>query len=1486
MKPKGYLKFNMDFSFWIYCVCILISCIECVYGGCPEKCVCEGKTVNCAFRGFNNVPQDMPKQTHKIDLQGNNITIIRRRDFEGYRQLRNLLLLENQIHTIERGSFEDLTEMERLRLDRNRLVAVPGHLFSTMPNLQRLDLSYNRLRFIGKDTLTGSMVLKNLQLDHNELTCVSGQAIKTHRFMEILTLNNNNLTTMPNDIFENMRKLRTLRLMNNNFNCDCNLRWLARWLRNVRRLGRGTECSTPSNLQSIELKDLDEMEFKCNDLQHQVVNQCLEEAMCPSRCRCTEGVVDCRDLRLTAVPKNFPEDVVEIRLEGNSIARIPSRAFADLSRLRRIDISNNKISHIAPDAFAGLSSLNSLVLYANKITELPLGVFRDLSSLQLLLLNANKIKCLHADIFRDLFSLNLLSLYDNKIMSMANGTFDSLRNIQTLHLGRNPFICDCNLAWLAEYLQRRPVETSSVRCESPRRMERKKIARTRPSKFRCKDSEVHRTKNAGTCMVDVECPEGCVCMGTLVDCSGRELTIMPSNIPSYTTKLLLKGNRITRLEANGLFVHLTNIQHLDLSNNLIEEIVPNAFEGASKLVDLNLSNNRINRVTSKSLAGLSALQTLSLDRNRITCLSNTTLSSSLHLRKLSLYNNQIRCITAGSLDNLRYLVTLNLEANPFTCNCHLSWFSDWLKRVNIITGSPTCFSPHNLKDSPIHDIRTADFVCEANNELGCNIGVSPCCSDEEVAPVDSSCDPRAYCPPLCTCTGTVVRCSRQMLTEIPSHIPLDTTELYLDVNNITHLNMDISQLSQLQRLDLSNNKLVTLPESIFSNLTQLSTLILSFNKLECMAASSFSGLRRLRILSLHGNQLSTIPYSSFNDLDSLTHLALGENPLYCDCNLKWLVDYIKNDYMEPGIAGCAGPVSMVNKLILTTPPAAFQCSQTADPDSVAVAAKCNACHQNPCLHNGICRIRDFKNFTCDCTPGYHGQRCENEINACFGNPCMNDGHCEVLNHGRFNSSTFSCRCRAGFEGERCSININDCKTNSCLNGATCIDMVEGFSCQCAMGYKGKSCEHEIQYCTGEENYCQNGAMCVPLDSDYRCECTAGYTGKNCTDDIDDCLSHICQNGAQCVDLLGKYTCTCLRGYTGKYCEIPPINIYYSNDYSAPGACRNHECQNNGVCYKPKGSQDYMCQCAPGFSGKMCEKMTSVSFLDTDSYIQWPKLDFESWVNITIVMKTQSDSGLIFYTGQEQHLAVELFRGRVGISFYVGNTPTSTMFSYIFSYVEVNDDRIHYIELMLNRRNFTMRVDGGVSRSVVNQGNRDFLDINDDVYFGGLPTDVSARARSKFHIRSESSFRGCYQSVYVNNKLMDFMSSKLNRKIMPGCKVDPCLNHQCQKGRCKPRKKRQGYRCKCTNGYSGRFCDVGPTCRPKVFRSYYTHPKTNCKSRTRIKFRRCQGSCGNGCCKPKKIKSRKIRLYCQNGTSYMYKIQIIRRCGCQRCSFSN
>ena len=107
---------------------------------------------------------------------------------------------------------------------------------------------------------------------------------------------------------------------------------------------------------------------------------------------------------------------------------------------------------------------------------------------------------------------------------------------------------------------------------------------------------------------------------------------------------------------------------------------------------------------------------------------------------------------------------------------------------------------------------------------------------------DVGCLGADYCPPECTCTGTIVRCSHAKLTEIPKGIPAETSELYLDVNEITSIESHrLEHLKSLTRLDLSNNKVSVLPPYVFANLTRLATLIVSYNKLQCVQESAFGG---------------------------------------------------------------------------------------------------------------------------------------------------------------------------------------------------------------------------------------------------------------------------------------------------------------------------------------------------------------------------------------------------------------------------------------------------------------------------------------------------------------------------------------------------------------------------------------------------------------------------------------------------------------------
>ena len=68
-----------------------------------------------------------------------------------------------------------------------------------------------------------------------------------------------------------------------------------------------------------------------------------------------------------------------------------------------------------------------------------------------------------------------------------------------------------------------------------------------------------------------------------------------------------------------------------------------------------------------------------------------------------------------------------------------------------------------------------------------------------------------------------------------------------------------------------------------------------------------------------------VPEDAFEDRSSITHLAVGSNPFYCNCDLKWLSEWVKTDFIEPGIAKCAAPHNQKDKLLLTSPSEHFQC---------------------------------------------------------------------------------------------------------------------------------------------------------------------------------------------------------------------------------------------------------------------------------------------------------------------------------------------------------------------------------------------------------------------------------------------------------------------------------------------------------------------------------------------------------------------------------
>ncbi|KTG35080.1 hypothetical protein cypCar_00041977, partial [Cyprinus carpio] len=309
------------------------------------------------------------------------------------------------------------------------------------------------------------------------------------------------------------------------------------------------------------------------------------------------------DNQIVTIDRGAFSDLKELdrlRLNRNRLQQLPELLFLKNPALSRLQLDKNHISCIEDGAFRAMRVLEVLVLYGNKITDLPRGVFDGLIALELLLLNANKIHCVRINVFQDLENLSLLSLYDNKIQTLAKGTFTPLKSIQTLHLAQNPFVCDCGLKWLADFLRSNPIETSGARCSSPRRLANKRISQIKSKKFRCSAAkeQYHIPGSEDTrlnkdCNSKPVCPPKCRCETTVVDCSNLCLTKFPEHLPISTTELMLRNNRI-RCIHNSSFSGLQNVRLLSLYDNQLTTIMPGAFDTLPNLSTLNLLANPFN----------------------------------------------------------------------------------------------------------------------------------------------------------------------------------------------------------------------------------------------------------------------------------------------------------------------------------------------------------------------------------------------------------------------------------------------------------------------------------------------------------------------------------------------------------------------------------------------------------------------------------------------------------------------------------------------------------------------------------------------------------------------------------------------------------------------------------------------------------------------------------------------------------------------------
>lgn len=280
------------------------------------------------------------------------------------------------------------------------------------------------------------------------------------------------------------------------------------------------------------------------------------------------------------------------------------------------------------------------------------------------------------------------------------------------------------------------------------------------------------------------------------------------------TNMYIAGLDIQQIPDN-IFTNYKNVLQFDVERGLLE-ITENSFKNAFVLENLRLSPNNLTALNSNIFKDLKMVNFIDVSCNKIEKISPDVFQGLENLRDLYLDSNKIKVIEKGTFNNL------NLDVLQLSKNELLEFdFQNMIVRQNF-------YLDNNLLTS-LTVTGNITYMEADNNKI--------------------------------------------------STINIETTSLeFLSVenNSITDLNQ-IKNGGNLKKLDVSFNQ-ITNP--VLKELTQLKKLDLSNNKLCCLTKETFIGLTNLEDLEINNNKGMKIEsWEILKPLINLTEFSFDESHL-------------------------------------------------------------------------------------------------------------------------------------------------------------------------------------------------------------------------------------------------------------------------------------------------------------------------------------------------------------------------------------------------------------------------------------------------------------------------------------------------------------------------------------------------------------------------------------------------------------------------------
>lgn len=498
-----------------------------------------------------------------------------------------------------------------LNLSGNLFEQIPGDILLKFPKLERLDLSNNRIRKLDTSYLCSTYNL----VDSLRYLDLSGN------LFQLVTSLNNNLTNLNSTATNGPQAppaITVHRQLDKLFGCMQNLEFislatnrLSKW-RNEQEAG-GDLSSESHPARELELASLD----AANNLPIDEFDYLMAAE---STIQMVESNEEKARLSIRFGDNHGSKNLQHIDLSDNQLTRMPVIELESFSHNSQqsgnLDpnlINNNRSTRA--NWVNGLLRLESLSLNDNQIERIEENELNNLVGLRNFQIRSNRISHLSTRAFRKFIALEQIYLAGNRIRSLSplNELFEqSIRSLKTLDLANNriqewPQMMSSHSQYLHTGSYHKQA-TSDGPVSSSFALEELNLS-----------SNLLDTGNVTTLFNQLNQLKQL----KRLDLSYNLIARVKSEWFKYANRNLerlhLTGNRINSIELGAFAPNQVNeLTQLHLQYNVLKELKRKTFDSIGKLCELDLGNNLIHTINSETFHQLNNLRILKLNNNKLT----------------------------------------------------------------------------------------------------------------------------------------------------------------------------------------------------------------------------------------------------------------------------------------------------------------------------------------------------------------------------------------------------------------------------------------------------------------------------------------------------------------------------------------------------------------------------------------------------------------------------------------------------------------------------------------------------------------------------------------------------------------------------------------------------------------------------------------------------------------------------------------------------